>query len=81
MPPVSRAGQINVTVDAFSSQATSNQLTVITPSITSFSPTHGPVGAYVILAGRFSSNMNYNKVFFNGVSAYVSSSSKSQITA
>ena len=80
VPPIAQAGPIEVIVDAFYSKTNSSELIAINPSITSFFPTHGPVGEVITLNGRFSSNSNYNKVLFNGVQATVSKSSKSQIT-
>jgi hypothetical protein len=79
VPPVAHAGPVNVTVDAFYSKTNSNQLIVINPSITAFSPTHGPAGTLVTLKGRFSCNLNYNKILFNGIAGTISSSSKGQI--
>jgi hypothetical protein len=80
VPPISHTGPIDVIVDAYYSKTNSNGLTAIGPSITSFFPAHGPAGEEITLDGRFSSNINYNRVFFNGVEATVSKSSKNQIT-
>gem|GEM_PF-2990590 len=79
VPPVAHAGPINVTVDAFYSKTTSNLLIVLNPYITSFSPNHGSAGTLVTLKGRFSGNLNYNKILFNGVASTISSSNKDQI--
>jgi len=79
VPPISQPGQVNVTVDAFYSKTNSDQLIIIAPSIISFSPTHGPSGQAITISGRFSNDINYNKVFFNGVESTISRSSKSQM--
>jgi len=80
VPAIAQAGLTNVVVDAFFAQASSNSLMVLSPSITSFSPTHGPIGQLVTLSGRFSSDINNNKVYFNGVGAYVSACTKNSIS-
>jgi len=79
VPPISQAGQINVTVDAFYSETSSDKLIILNPSITSFSPTQGHSGQLVTLYGRFSNNNNYNRVSFNGVAGNLSGSSKNRV--
>lgn len=79
VPPVAQAGPIDVTVDAFYSKTNSDKLVVMNPSITSFSPAHGPAGTLVTLTGRFSVNLNYNKILFNGIGGKVYHSSKDQL--
>jgi hypothetical protein len=80
VPAVPRAGPVGVKVNAFYGEATSNLLTIVNPSITSFSPTQGSSGQVVTLNGRFSNDRNINNVFFNGVGAYLISSTKSTLT-
>ena len=79
VPPIPQAGHVEVRVDTYSSVATSDQLNVISPSITAFSPMQGSAGDVFLLNGRFSSTLSYNKVYFNGVSASIYSSETNKI--
>ncbi|QOI97355.1 MAG: VCBS repeat-containing protein [Flammeovirgaceae bacterium] len=55
---------------------------IATPTISSFSPASGPVGTLVTITGtNFSAVIENNIVEFNGVSAYVTSSTSSTLTA
>ena len=80
VPTFSQAGPTNVVVDAFFAKVSSNKLTIMNPSITSFSPNHGTIGQLVTLTGRFGSNIYNNNVFFNGVGAYISACTKNTIS-
>jgi hypothetical protein len=80
VPAIPQAGQVSVVVNAFFETATSNLLTILNPSIASFSPTRGSSGQLVTLNGRFSNDRFSNKVFFNGVGAELISSTRSQLT-
>ena len=79
VPPVQQAGPVKVQVYAYPASAISDQLIVLNPSISSFSPTQGPAGTTVVLNGRFSSNPSYNRVAFNGVSAPISDNTASSL--
>jgi hypothetical protein len=79
VPPITKVGPVNVAVDAFYSNTNSDLLIVINPSISSFLPTHGTAGTVVTLNGRFSSNVNYNKILFNNAIGTITYSSKNQI--
>jgi hypothetical protein len=54
----------------------------VAPSILSFSPVSGPEGALVTITGEnFSPVTADNEVYFNGIAAFVKSSSLNEITA
>ena len=58
-----------------------NQLCFSQPTITSFSPTSGPVGTVVTITGtNFSSVIANNKVWFGGVKATISAASATSLT-
>jgi len=79
VPPTTQAGPVNVTVDAFYSKTNSDQLIIVNPTITSISPTHGSAGVLVTLKGRFSPNLGYDKILFNGIAGTVAGGGKDQI--
>ena len=63
------------------SKQQSNQLLLFTPTISSFSPTSGPIGAYVIITGtNFSTTAANNKVWFGAVQATVTSATETDMT-
>lgn len=70
-----------VTVTIGSNTATSPMEFVITPDITDFQPTSGPVGTEVVITGtNFGATPALNRVYFNGTEAVVSSATTTSIT-
>ena len=76
------AGPISVTVNGIIGTSSANFI-VPTPTITSFIPNDGAVGASIVITGtNFSSTLANNIVeFFNGVAATVTAASSTSITA
>lgn len=82
VPTGATTGKITVTVGANTATST-NDFTVTTPlpTITSFTPTSGLVGASVTITGTNFANIPANNIVkFNGTTATVSSSSLTSIT-
>lgn len=82
VPAGATSGVITVTVGS-ETGTSANSFTVIfpTPTITSFSPTTGPVGTTVTLTGtNFSAIPNENTVKFNGTEAVITASTSTSIT-
>jgi pectate lyase len=84
VPAGATTGRLTVTVGVKTATSTSDFTVVAasaSPSIASFSPTSGSVGASVTLYGaNFSSQANSNGVKFNGTSALVTASSATALT-
>ena len=77
VPSAASSGPIKVT--SATSSATSSTSFLVVPTLTSFSPTSGPVGATVIING--SGFTGASRVTFGGVSASFTVVSATQITA
>jgi hypothetical protein len=80
-PAVADRGPIIVTVAGVQSNTDVN-ITILGPSISSFSPTSGPVGTQVTInGGNFGSTQGTSTVTFNSSSASIVSWSNTQIVA
>jgi photosystem II stability/assembly factor-like uncharacterized protein len=78
--PATSTGKIRVTVNEIT--AVSDTDFSVAPAIESFSPTSGPLGTFVTIKGtNFSSIPANNIVKFNGVTATVTASTSTSITA
>lgn len=81
-PNVVLAGAILILVSVFTISACNDaDEPVATPSITSFTPTSGPIGTTVTITGTtFSSTMADNTVTFNGTQATITAAISTQLT-
>ena len=79
----STTGPICVTVSYGTAACSSSNFTVLVPTITSFTPTSGPVGTVVTITGtNFSTTPANDSVFFHGAyAAVVSSATSTQLVA
>lgn len=80
VPAIPQAGVAGVLVTSAVGISNSVPITILNPSISSFSPTHGSHGQEITLYGRFSNNRFWNKVFFYGGEAMIMISSGSKLT-
>jgi len=78
VPPGAATGPIAATSPAGTAVSATNFVVTFTPSISSFTPTTGPVGTPVVITGN-----NFNgttDVKFNGVSAIFTTNSNTQVS-
>src|SRR5207245_1994896 len=79
VPAGARTGKIQVTNSAGTGASSSSFVVIVAPSITSFTPTNGPVGASVTITG--SNFTGTTAVTFAGTAASFTVNSSTQITA
>ena len=81
VPAGAMTGKISVSVNGVPGESTSNFTVLPTPTITSFSPISGAVGANVIINGtNFSTTPGDHIVKFNNTTAIVKASTNTSIT-
>jgi hypothetical protein len=79
VPAGATSGLLSLTVSGITISSATNFTVLQTPTITSFSPSAGAIGASVTITGtNFSASPT---VFFNGISASVTTSNSTSITA
>ncbi len=83
VPAGATTGKITVTIDCNTATSVNDFIvtTALLPTITSFTPTFGPIGTSVIITGtNFSTTPANNVVAFNGTPAVVTASTANSIT-
>ena len=79
VPAGSTSGTISVTSPSGTGSSSSNFTVIGLPTIASFTPSNGPVGAGITITGTGFTSVN--SVKFNGVTATFTANSETQITA
>lgn len=80
VPQYATSGTISINTGANTATSASG-FTILAPTITSFTPTIGSAGVAVVITGTNFSPYAFNSVKFNGVTATVTNSTSTQITA
>ena len=82
VPGGATSGKISVTVSGATATSSATFTVIPLPTITSFSPTTGAIGAAVTITGTgFDATAANNKVTFNGAAATVASATSMQLIA